>query len=117
MEKFNSGQIVTVGSVAGYFGETYGMAYCPAKFAIRGMMECLEMEMRDRGFDGIKCTTVSPWFIRTPMILNMGMRPTSRFLPFMSINRAVTQIVDAILKEKIVSFIPFMVGVIVFARR
>uniref|UniRef100_A0AC34PYA4 Transmembrane protein 254 n=1 Tax=Panagrolaimus sp. JU765 TaxID=591449 RepID=A0AC34PYA4_9BILA len=116
MERFNSGQIVAVASVAGYFGETYGMAYCPAKFAVRGIMECLEMEMRDRGLDGIKCTTVCPWFIRTPMILNMGMRPTSRLLPFMSINRAATQIVDAILKEKIVSFIPFMVGVIVFAR-
>ena len=117
MERLNSGQIVSVASVAGYFGETYGIAYCPAKFAVRGIMECLEMEFRDRGLDGIKCTTVCPWFIRTPMILNKGMRPTSRLLPFMSVNRAGNQIIDAILKEKVISFIPFMVAVIVMSRK
>uniref|UniRef100_A0A914Z6C4 Uncharacterized protein n=1 Tax=Panagrolaimus superbus TaxID=310955 RepID=A0A914Z6C4_9BILA len=76
MEERNSGQIVAVASIAGFAGETYGIAYCPTKFAVRGIMECLQMEFRDRGLDGIICTTVCPWFIRTPMILNMGMRPT-----------------------------------------
>ncbi|KAE9547951.1 hypothetical protein FO519_008840 [Halicephalobus sp. NKZ332] len=117
MERLNSGQIVSISSVTGYFGETYGMAYCPTKFAVRGIMECLQMEFRDRGLNGIICTTVYPWFIRTPMILNMGMRPTSRLLPFMSVNRAGNQIIDAILKEKIVSFIPLTVGMIVMARK
>ncbi|KAH7729117.1 oxidoreductaseshort chain dehydrogenase/reductase family protein [Aphelenchoides avenae] len=106
MEERNSGQIVTVSSIAGHFGETYGMAYCPTKFAVRGIMECLQMEMRDRGFDGIKCTTLCPYFVRTPMILGKGMRPTSRLVPFMSINRCAREAVDAILKEKIVAFIP-----------
>uniref|UniRef100_A0A7E4UM66 Short-chain dehydrogenase/reductase 3 n=1 Tax=Panagrellus redivivus TaxID=6233 RepID=A0A7E4UM66_PANRE len=116
MEKVNNGQFVTVSSVAGFFGETYGMAYCPSKFAVRGVMESLENEMRDRGLDGIKCTTVCPWFIRTPMILNMGMRPTSRLLPFMSVTRAAKQIIDAVLKEKSVSFVPWMVAVLVGSR-
>lgn len=30
----------------------------PTKFAVRGVMECLQMELRDRGLDGIVCTTV-----------------------------------------------------------
>lgn len=40
-------------------------------------MECIQMEMYDRGLDGIKTTTVCPYFTRTPMILKLGMRPTS----------------------------------------
>jgi NAD(P)-dependent dehydrogenase (short-subunit alcohol dehydrogenase family) len=117
MEERNSGQIVAISSIAGFAGETYGIAYCPTKFAVRGIMECLQMEFRDRGLNGIICTTVCPWFIRTPMILNMGMRPTCRILPFMSINRASNQIIDAILKNKHISFIPFMVGFILFCRQ
>ncbi|KAK0402727.1 hypothetical protein QR680_016498 [Steinernema hermaphroditum] len=78
MEERNVGQIVAISSIAGFYGETYGMAYCPTKFAVRGIMECLQMELRDRGVEGVACTTVCPYFARTPMILNMGMRPTSR---------------------------------------
>ena len=92
MERRNSGQIVAISSIAGFVGETYGMAYCPTKFAVRGVMECLEMEFRDRGLDGITCTTVCPWFIRTPMILNMGMRPTCRFVTFYFFNTPVASL-------------------------
>uniref|UniRef100_A0A914RR84 Uncharacterized protein n=1 Tax=Parascaris equorum TaxID=6256 RepID=A0A914RR84_PAREQ len=81
MEERNDGHIVAISSIAGYCGETYGLAYCPTKFAIRGVMECLEMEMRDRGLYGINFTTLCPYFARTPMITNMGMRPTSPFIP------------------------------------
>ncbi|KJH41411.1 oxidoreductase, short chain dehydrogenase/reductase family protein [Dictyocaulus viviparus] len=58
MEERNSGQIVAVSSIAGFSGETFGLAYCPTKFAVRGVMECLQMELRDRGLEGIVCTTV-----------------------------------------------------------
>uniref|UniRef100_A0A914LT17 Uncharacterized protein n=1 Tax=Meloidogyne incognita TaxID=6306 RepID=A0A914LT17_MELIC len=55
------------------------MAYCPTKFAVRGAMECLRMELRDKGFEEvIKCTTICPYFVRTPMILDKGLRPISR---------------------------------------
>ncbi|VDK48024.1 unnamed protein product [Anisakis simplex] len=77
MEERNDGQIVVISSIAGCFGETNGLAYCPSKFAVRGVMESIQMEMRDRGLNGIKFTTIYPYFVRTPMILKMGMRPTS----------------------------------------
>ncbi|VDM27747.1 unnamed protein product [Toxocara canis] len=80
MEERNEGHIVAISSIAGYCGETYGLAYCPSKFAIRGVMECLQMEMKDRGLNAIKFTTICPYFARTPMILNKGMRPTSLFV-------------------------------------
>ncbi|GMT31304.1 hypothetical protein PFISCL1PPCAC_22601, partial [Pristionchus fissidentatus] len=106
MEDRNSGQIVTVSSIAGFAGETFGLAYCPTKFAVRGVMECLQMELRDRGLDGIVCTTLCPYFARTPMILNVGMRPTSTWIPFMSISSCARMMVSAILEEQTVAFIP-----------
>uniref|UniRef100_A0A915C058 Transmembrane protein 254 n=1 Tax=Parascaris univalens TaxID=6257 RepID=A0A915C058_PARUN len=112
MEERNDGHIVAISSIAGYCGETYGLAYCPTKFAIRGVMECLEMEMRDRGLYGINFTTLCPYFARTPMITNMGMRPTSPFFPFMSATRCSREMVDAILKEKVIAFIPGHLSII-----
>ncbi|RCN39157.1 hypothetical protein ANCCAN_14913, partial [Ancylostoma caninum] len=47
-----------------------------------------------------------PYFARTPMVLKMGMRPTSTWFPFMSIDSCSRRMVDAILKEKCVSFMP-----------
>ncbi|VDN57564.1 unnamed protein product [Dracunculus medinensis] len=105
MESRNSGHIVAISSIAGYYGESYGVAYCPTKFAIRGIIECLQMEAKDRKLD-IAFTTVCPYFTRTPMILNLGMRPTSIWLPFMSVRRCARDIADAILKEKVIAFVP-----------
>ncbi|OZC05907.1 hypothetical protein X798_07113 [Onchocerca flexuosa] len=76
------------------------------KFAIRGIMQCLEIEMKERGLNGIHCTTVCPYFTRTPMILNLRMRPTSTWFPFMSIDRCACEIVDAVLREKSIVFVP-----------
>ncbi|CAD5230907.1 unnamed protein product [Bursaphelenchus okinawaensis] len=115
-EARNQGQIVCMSSICGYFGETYGMAYCPSKFAVRGIMESIRCEMMDRGLDGIKCTTLYPFFVRTPMILDMGMRPTSRFIPFMSVNRCATAAVNAILKEESQRFIPGYICIMTMAK-
>ncbi|VDO83941.1 unnamed protein product [Onchocerca flexuosa] len=89
MEQRNEGQIVAMSSIASFCGGTNGIAYwleikliiylgnASTKFAIRGIMQCLEIEMKERGLNGIHCTTVCPYFTRTPMILNLRMRPTS----------------------------------------
>ncbi|MCP9265044.1 17-beta-hydroxysteroid dehydrogenase 13 [Dirofilaria immitis] len=114
MEQRNDGHIVAISSIAGFCGETNGAAYCSTKFAIRGIMQSLEMEMKDRGLDGIRFTTLCPYFTRTPMILNLRMRPTSTWLPFMSIDRCACEIVDAILKEKSIVFVPHYINVIAF---
>ncbi|KIH69085.1 hypothetical protein ANCDUO_00575 [Ancylostoma duodenale] len=110
MTERNSGHIVAVSSIAGFSGETFGLAYCPTKFAVRAIMECLQMEMRDRGLEvrvAFICKfQLCPYFARTPMVLKMGMRPTSTWFPFMSIDSCSRRMVDAILKEKCVSFMP-----------
>ncbi|CAG9536365.1 unnamed protein product [Cercopithifilaria johnstoni] len=112
MEQRNEGQIVAISSIAGFCGETNGIAYCSTKFAVRGVMQCLEMEMKDKGLNGIRCTTVCPYFTRTPMILNLRMRPTSIWLPFMSVDRCACEIADAILMEKNIAFVPHYVSII-----
>jgi len=106
MERENRGQLVAMCSIAGFCGETYGTAYCTTKFAVRGMMESLRMELRDRGLEGIVCTTLCPYFVRTPMVLEKGIRPTSRLIPFMSVEKCARRAIDAILKEKVLAFIP-----------
>ncbi|CAD6189133.1 unnamed protein product [Caenorhabditis auriculariae] len=112
MEQRNSGHIVAVSSIAGFSGETLGLAYCSTKFAVRGVMECLQMEMRDRGLDGIQCTTLCPYFARTPMVLSQGMRPTCTWFPFMSAKTCSRGMVDAILKEKVLAFVPSYVTLV-----
>ncbi|CAJ0577407.1 unnamed protein product, partial [Mesorhabditis spiculigera] len=112
MENENYGQIVCVASIAGWTGDTFGLAYCPTKFAVRGVMESLQMELRDRGLNGVKCTTVCPYFCRTPMITSQGMRPTSTWIPFMSVDSCSRRIIDAVLKEKICAFMPNYVNFI-----
>ncbi|KHJ94453.1 hypothetical protein OESDEN_05615 [Oesophagostomum dentatum] len=56
----------------------------------------------DDGFKNGLC----PYFARTPMVLAMGMRPTSTWFPFMSVDSCSRRMVDAILKEKCISFMP-----------
>ncbi|KAK6762446.1 hypothetical protein RB195_023242 [Necator americanus] len=86
--------------------ELTGGVKSPTKFAVRAVMECLQMELRDRGLEGIVCSTLCPYFARTPMVLTTGMRPTSTWFPFMSVDSCSRRMVDAVLKEKCISFMP-----------
>uniref|UniRef100_A0AC35TWB2 Short-chain dehydrogenase/reductase family 16C member 6 n=1 Tax=Rhabditophanes sp. KR3021 TaxID=114890 RepID=A0AC35TWB2_9BILA len=114
MESINKGQVVSICSITGWAGDSYGLAYCPTKFAVRGIMETIQMELDDRGLDGVNTTTIYPYFVRTPMISNAGIRPTSRWIPFMSTDRCARGVVDALLKEKFHAFIPNYVALVIF---
>ncbi|PAV56343.1 hypothetical protein WR25_21327 [Diploscapter pachys] len=112
MQKQRKGQIVCVSSITAFAGEAFGLAYCPTKAAVRSAMECLQMELKDNGFDDIKCTNIYPYFARTPLVLNAGMRPTSTWFPFMSVDSCASRMVDAILKEKVHAFVPSYITLI-----
>ncbi|CAL2050579.1 unnamed protein product [Caenorhabditis brenneri] len=116
MENRNDGHIVCVCSIAGWSGETMGLSYCTSKFAVRGAMESLQMELRDRGLEGIKTTTLYPYFARTPMILENNMRPTCTWFPFMSVKSCSRRMVDSILKEKVHAFVPSYITLIPFVK-
>ncbi len=63
----NEGHIVTISSSAGLQGTENLSDYSASKYALRGLCESVELELRQQGYDGIKFTTVFPNFINTGM--------------------------------------------------
>ena len=61
-------RIVNTASVAGVAAAPRLAVYSATKFAVRGLTEALDVELSSLG---IRCTSLMPWFIDTP-ILNMG---------------------------------------------
>lgn len=59
------GVLVNVSSIAGCVGQPYASAYVASKFAIRGLSECLRMELTD--VPDIAVCTILPGFIDTPL--------------------------------------------------
>jgi 3-oxoacyl-[acyl-carrier protein] reductase len=62
MRERKSGTIITISSLAGKNGFPGGTAYCASKFAVRGMMQCLFLEVRT---DNIRFVTVNPGSVDT----------------------------------------------------
>eukprot|EP01104_Vermistella_antarctica_P011602 TRINITY_DN3254_c0_g1_i2.p2 TRINITY_DN3254_c0_g1~~TRINITY_DN3254_c0_g1_i2.p2 ORF type:complete len:316 (+),score=57.28 TRINITY_DN3254_c0_g1_i2:337-1284(+) len=58
-------RLVMVGSMAGLVGLTGFAAYSPTKFAIRGLADCLYMELRP---ENIRVSVVHPPDVDTPML-------------------------------------------------
>lgn len=62
----NYGHIVTICSVAALVGTPVGIPYSTSKFAVRGFMEALTLDIAYRGLEKtIKVTTMYPSFIST----------------------------------------------------
>ena len=67
MVKAGIGSIVNISSIAGMFA-VYGapnLAYVASKFAVRGMTKQIAVEY---GKDNIRCNSIHPGYIRTPMM-------------------------------------------------
>ncbi|XGW25365.1 hypothetical protein V3C99_006639 [Haemonchus contortus] len=104
------GQIVSIGSICSYYGDHYGTAYCAAKFACRGFMEALQMEMIAKGFyNKIVFTSIYPYFVKTGFIEQLN-EPYSTFYDVQPVDKCAEEIVDAILKERVSHFIPGGIG-------
>lgn len=61
----SSGVLINVASVAGMVGQPYTSAYVLTKFAIRGLAECLRLELQEA--DDIHVCTILPASIDTPL--------------------------------------------------
>lgn len=60
------GHIVSLASLAGLIGAPFMLMYGTTKFAVRGFMESLDLDLTASGHSGyIKTTTVYPSFIDT----------------------------------------------------
>ncbi|EPB74180.1 oxidoreductase, short chain dehydrogenase/reductase family protein [Ancylostoma ceylanicum] len=106
------GQIVSIGSICSYYGERYGTAYCAAKFACRGFMEALQAEIIEKGlYNKVVLTSIFPYFVRTGFIENLE-EPYSTFFEVIPLEKCAREIVEAILKDKQMHFIPGSIGVL-----
>jgi len=73
MAALGGGQIVIIGSVAGFFPLPFAMAYCGAKAGLLRFAQCLRLHAAGKG---VGVTMVSPGFIDTPMSARLkGPRP------------------------------------------
>ncbi|XP_050554587.1 17-beta-hydroxysteroid dehydrogenase 13-like isoform X1 [Spodoptera frugiperda] len=96
----NSGHIVAMSSMAGKMGLRNLVPYCGSKYAVRGIMESLAVELHEdpRNTNGIKFTTICPYIVNTGLCHN----PRIRFEAVMKTvdpGDAADQIVDAVLRE------------------
>ena len=68
LKETDQARIVNTASTAGVVGSPRLAVYSATKFAVRGLTEALDIELSELG---IRCTSLMPWFIETP-ILDMG---------------------------------------------
>jgi len=69
LKETDDARIVNTASTAGVVGSPRLAVYSATKFAVRGLTEALDVELSGLG---IRCTSLMPWFIDTP-ILDMGL--------------------------------------------
>jgi NAD(P)-dependent dehydrogenase (short-subunit alcohol dehydrogenase family) len=69
LKETDEARIVNTASTAGVVGSPRLAVYSATKFAVRGLTEALDVELSGLG---IRCTSLMPWFIDTP-ILDMGL--------------------------------------------
>ncbi|KPI95142.1 Epidermal retinol dehydrogenase 2 [Papilio xuthus] len=103
----NHGHIVALSSMAGLMGIRNLVPYCGSKFAARGIMEALAIEVREdpRDTSGIHFTTVCPYIVNT----GLCHKPRIRFESAMKVvnaGEAADMIVDAVLRNVMEITIP-----------
>jgi len=107
MMELNKGHIVAMSSVAGVNGAPNLTPYCSTKFAVKGLMDSLFLELRAVFPNSVpvKLTTVHPYVVTTGLAKN----PTSRFmslLPYTSPKQAAEQTIAAVRTNQEQLFIP-----------
>uniref|UniRef100_A0A8C9D2I8 Estradiol 17-beta-dehydrogenase 11 n=2 Tax=Panthera TaxID=9688 RepID=A0A8C9D2I8_PANLE len=102
MMKNNHGHIVTVASAAGHTGVPFLLAYCSSKFAAVGFHRALTEELAALERTGIKTTCLCPNFINTGFIKNAS----TSLGPILEPEEVVDKLMDGILTEQKMIFIP-----------
>ncbi|XP_075716910.1 17-beta-hydroxysteroid dehydrogenase 13-like [Rhinoderma darwinii] len=102
MMRKNHGHIVTIASSAGLFGVPFLVDYCSTKFAAVGYHKALTAELSALQMSGIKTTCLCPVFVDTGFVKN----PTTRFAPVLLPENVVKTLIDGVLTNKKMIYIP-----------
>ncbi|XP_059619278.1 epidermal retinol dehydrogenase 2 [Phlebotomus argentipes] len=102
----NHGHIVSLSSMAGIVGLQNLVPYCGSKFAVRGLAEAMNEELRMQGMvEKIKFTTIYPYMVDT----GLCKKPYMRFKNLMKLIRpdeAAAAIISAQRRELVEASIP-----------
>ncbi|KAG8593444.1 hypothetical protein GDO81_000834 [Engystomops pustulosus] len=102
MMRKNHGHIVTIASSAGLFGVPFLVDYCSTKFAAVGYHKALTAELSALQMSEIKTTCLCPVFVDTGFVKN----PSTRFAPVLVPEDVAKTLVDGILTNKKMIYIP-----------
>lgn len=102
MMKTNSGHLVSIDSVTSYFGTSSLTDYSSSKAASHRLQESLTFELKYDGYDGIRVTSVMPYFIKTGMFDGSS----SMFLDMLEPEYVAQKTLEGILTNRSTIFIP-----------
>ena len=106
MISMNKGHIIAMSSMAGITGTPNLVPYCSSKFAVKGLMDALFLELRaSRPDSNVSMTTIHPFVVDT----GLAQKPRSRFqkfIPFTTPEDAAQMIISAMRRNEEYAFIP-----------
>ncbi|XP_073397391.1 17-beta-hydroxysteroid dehydrogenase 13-like [Dendrobates tinctorius] len=108
MMRKNHGHIVTIASSAGLLGVPFMVDYCSTKFAAVGYHKALTAELAALKMSGIKTSCLCPVFVDTGFVKN----PSTRFAPVLLPEDVGKTLVDGILINKKMIYVPPFVSLI-----
>lgn len=101
------GHIVAISSIAGLSGTPEGVLYSTTKFAVRGFMESLALQLHMDGHgDFVKTTTVFPYFVDTRPCIKIVVNDGLMLNKMYSAEECGRIVVKAVLKEKEIVTLP-----------
>ena len=98
----NDGHICAIASAAGFFPSARMVDYCTSKFAARGFMDALRIELSALGKSGVKTTLVAPAHINTDLFAGYSMGST------MQPEWVAQLVLDGIVSNRAVVFLPWL---------
>ena len=102
----NKGHIISMSSMAGITGTPNLVPYCSSKFAVKGFMDALFLEVRSsKPNANIQMTTIHPFVVDT----GLAQKPRSRFqnlIPYTKPGVAAEKIITAMRRNYEYEFIP-----------
>ncbi|CAL8100318.1 unnamed protein product [Orchesella dallaii] len=116
----NHGRIINICSMGGLKAAPLSFPYFAAKFAVNGYTETLKLELDMFKMDGIKVSTVYPYFVQTPLIKTLTTDkekirqmpgPFQKFLEPAEVGR---KIVDGMRREYEYIYLPASIPILTF---
>lgn len=87
MRRSGGGSIINMASIASVQGEPYVAAYCAAKGAVEGLTRAVAVHCAQNKYN-IRCNSIHPSGIVTPMVMSMGEKMTKAGLAPLQQDRA-----------------------------